>query len=113
MVVFIFLLIYVCGVFIFLCGVFVVMTFYTFWQKNIYLSGVIMAREKSYSEQLTEKYEQDWFDELNYKRTGHRNDAARELEKLLREIERMTRPKNIYYKAKKKKKAKIYGLTGR
>ena len=72
-----------------------------------------MAREKSYSEQLTEEYEQDWFDELNYKRTGHRNDAARELEKLLREIERMTRPKNIYYKAKKKKKAKIYGFTGR
>ena len=31
-----------------------------------------MAREKSYSEQLTEEYEQDWFDELNYKRTGHR-----------------------------------------
>ena len=79
----------------------------------ICLSGVIMAREKSYSEQLTEEFEQDWFDELNYKRTGHRNDAARELEKLLREIERMTRPRNIYYKAKKKKKAKIYGLTGR
>ncbi len=66
-----------------------------------------MAREKSYSEQLTEEYEQDWFDELNYKRTGHRNDAARELGKLLREIERMTRPRNIYYKAK------IYGFTGR
>ena len=25
-----------------------------------------MAREKSYSEQLTEEFEQDWFDELNY-----------------------------------------------
>ena len=69
-----------------------------------------MAREKSYSEQLTEEYEQDWFDELNYKRTGHRNDAARELENLLREIERMTRPRNIYYKAKKKRKQRFMAL---
>ena len=41
--------------------------FLALWQKNIYLSGVIMAREKSYSEQLTEEFEQDWFDELSRK----------------------------------------------
>ena len=57
MVVFVFLLIYVCGVFIFLCGVFVVMIFALL--DLLFLCGVIMAREKSYSEQLTEEFEQD------------------------------------------------------
>ncbi len=68
--------------------------------------------EKTYSEQLEEEYRQDWLEELNYKRSGRKVDGARELEKLLREIERMTRPSTVYHKKYKKQNSRKYGFTG-
>ena len=68
--------------------------------------------EKTYSEQLEEEYRQDWLEELNYKRSGRKVDGARELEKLLREIERMTRPSTVYRKKYKKQNSRKYGFTG-
>lgn len=59
-------------------------------------------RIKTFSEEQEDYWWEDWESEQQFRRSNSKNNTAREIEKLLREMERLTRPHNYYPKKKKK-----------